>query len=155
MQTKPISLHNLMSSAEFKKKVDYIRGIGEQRLYEAIWDNVYMVYTPQYYTRTYELLNSVSSSVEYGTTSIKINVFCDSNKMNHFAHKPYGTPVYVPVLLDGGHTQEGYEGTRDMYHDYPATNFLNDAIKQIEKDLSKMLANVIITAFRPSKAYKL
>lgn len=155
MQVKQINLHNLMSSAEFKKKVDYIRGVGEQRLYEAIWDNVYANYDPIEYERTYQLLNSVTSSYKMGNNSFEIRVFCDPEKMHHIANKPYGMPVYVPVLTDDGHTQKGFEGTNDMYHDYPKRDFLNIAIKKIEQELQQMLITAIITvtASRNRKAY--
>jgi len=98
MQVQQINLHNLMSSTEFQKKVNYIRGIGEQRLYEAIWDNLYMSYSPKYYERTYQLLNSVSSSVKFNTTSFEIKVFCDSEKMDHFSVVD-GQPTYVGGLM--------------------------------------------------------
>jgi len=151
MQTKPISLHNLMSSVEFKKKVDSIRGIGEQRLYEAIWDNVYMVYTPKYYTRTYELLNSVSSSVEYGTTSIKIKVFCDSSKMNHFSVVDW-QQTYVAPLINYGFSWNGWEDTPyDYFHNRPESKFLEKAIEKIQNDMQKMLLDAVVVAFNSNK----
>lgn len=153
MQVKQISLHNLLSSADFKKKVDHIRGVGEQRLYEAIWDNLYATYTPQYYTRTYELLNSVSSSVEYGVTSVKIKVFCDQNKMNHFSVVD-DKPTYIGWLINDGFSWDGWEGTNDYFHDRPPSNFLEKAIKDIESDMQKMLLNAIVVAFNNGKRYR-
>jgi len=147
MQVKQINLHSLMSSVEFKKKVDYIRGVGEQRLYEAIWDNVYAVYTPQYYIRTYELLNSVSSSVEYGNSSIKIKVFCDSEKMNHFSVVD-GLSTYVAPLIDYGFSWYGWEDTTpDYFHNRPESKFLEKAMEQIQNDMQKMLLEAVIIAF--------
>jgi hypothetical protein len=154
MQVKPINLNNLMSSAEFKKKVDYIRGVGEQRLFEAIWDNVYATYTPQYYTRTHELLNSVTSSVEYTSKSIIIKVFCDQTKMNHYSVID-GLPTYVGWLINDGFSWEGWEDQSppDYFHNRPPSNFLEKAIKEIQQDMQKMLLDAIVVAFNNGKRY--
>lgn len=155
MQVKQISLHNLMSSAEFKKKVDYIRGVGEQRLYEAIWDNVYMTYTPKYYIRQYELLNSVSSSVKYNTTSIEIEVFCDQNKMNHYSVVD-GKSTYVGWLTNDGFSWDGWEDQSppDYFHNRPESKFLEKAIKDIKTDMQKMLLDAVVFAFNNGKRYR-
>lgn len=148
-----IDLKKILSSAEMLKQINVIRGIGEHRLREAIWDTVYASYSPKEYRRTFELLNSVSSEFKIDNNKVEIYVFCDSDKMNHFANKPYGMSVYVPVLLDSGHIQKGYEGTNDMYHDYPKRDFLNEAIEEIQKDMNKVLLKFIVRAIRSKKAY--
>jgi len=151
MQVKQMSLHNLMSSAEFKKKVDYIRGVGEQRLYEAIWDNLYMSYTPKYYERTYQLLNSVSSSVKFNTTSFEIKVFCDSEKMNHFSVVD-GQPTGVAPLMNYGFSWNGWEGTTpDYFHNRPESKFLETAMKKIQGDMQKMLLDAVVVAFNSNR----
>jgi len=152
MQVNQINLHNLMSSAEFKKKVDYIRGVGEQRLYEAIWDNIYATYTPQYYTRTYELLNSVSSSVKYNTTSVEIKVFCDSEKMNHFSVVD-GQPTYVAPLMNYGFSWNGWEDQSppDYFHNRPESKFIEKAIEKIQSDMQKMLLDAVVVAFNSNR----
>ena len=146
-----MSLHNLMSSVEFKKKVDYIRGVGEQRLYEAIWDNVYATYTPKYYIRQYELLNSVSSSVKYNTTSVEIKVFCDSEKMNHFSLVD-GQPINVAPLINYGFSWNGWEDTSyDYFHNRPESKFLEKAIEKIQGDMQKMLLDAVVVAFNSNR----
>jgi len=148
-----INLQKILSSPNMQRQINTIKHMGELRLTEAIWDNVYTKYKPEEYIRTYELLHSVSSSFKITGDTIEIKVFCDPDKMHHIANKPYGMPVFVPVLLDGGHTQDGYEGTNDMYHDYPKRDFLNKAIKQIENDMQQSLVTAIVTAIRTKKAY--
>ena len=151
MQVKQMSLHNLMSSAEFKKKVDYIRGVGEQRLYEAIWDNLYMSYSPKYYERTYQLLNSVSSSVKFNTTSFEIKVFCDSEKMDHFSVVD-GQPTYVAPLMNYGYSWNGWESTTpDYFHNRPESKFLEKAMEKIQGDMQKMLLDAVVVAFNSNR----
>ena len=152
MQVKQMSLHNLMSSVEFKKKVDYIRGVGEQRLYEAIWDNVYMTYNPKYYERTYQLLNSVSSSVKFNTTSFEIKVFCDSEKMDHFSVVD-GQPTYVGGLMNYGYSWNGWESQDppDYFHNRPESKFLEKAMEKIQGDMQKMLLDAVVVAFNSNR----
>jgi len=151
MQVQQINLHNLMSSTEFQKKVNYIRGIGEQRLYEAIWDNLYMSYSPKYYERTYQLLNSVSSSVKFNTTSFEIKVFCDSEKMDHFSVVD-GQPTYVGGLMNYGFSWNGWEDTTpDYFHNRPESKFLETAMKKIQGDMQKMLLEAVVVAFNSNR----
>jgi len=141
-----------MSSVEFKKKVDYIRGVGEQRLYEAIWDNVYMTYNPKYYERTYQLLNSVSSSVKFNTTSFEIKVFCDSEKMDHFSVVD-GQPTYVGGLMNYGYSWNGWESQDppDYFHNRPESKFLEKAMEKIQGDMQKMLLDAVVVAFNSNR----
>lgn len=144
-------LKKVISSADFMKQVNLIRHMGELRLTEAIWDNIYASYSPKYYTRQYELLNSVSSSFKIDGDSVEIKVFCDHNKMHHFSIVD-GQSTYIPPLLNYGYSWYGWEDqTPDYFHNRPESKFLEKAMEEIQKDMHKALINAVIVAFNSNR----
>lgn len=147
-----ISLKNLLLSADMQKQIDIIRGIGEHRLREAIWDNVYMTYTPKEYERTYQLLNAVSSDFTINGDIVEIKVFLDPTKMNHYSVID-GQSTYVPPLINYGFSWSGWEDQNppDYFHNRPESLFLEKAMKEIQNDMKKSLLNAIVTAINSNR----
>jgi hypothetical protein len=146
-----INLKKILSSTEFQKQIDIIRGIGEHRLREAIWDNIYMTYTPKEYKRTYELLNAVSSYYKIIGDTIEIKVYLDPDKMNHFSIVD-NQPTYVPPLLNYGFSWSGWEdSTPDYFHNRPESLFLEKAMEEIQNDMQKAVLNAVVIAFNSNR----
>lgn len=144
-------MKKLLSSADMQKQINNIRCIGELRLTEAIWDNVYAVFTPRYYIRTYELLNSVSSSFKIIGDQIEIKVFCDPEKMNHTSIID-NKPTYVAPLINYGFSWYGEEDSYlDYFHNRPASHFLEKAMEQIQRDMQEMLISAVVVAFNSNR----
>lgn len=145
------NLKQIISSPELQKKINNIRKIGELRLIEAIWDNVYAKYKPTDYRRTYELLHSVTSTFKVsenafdGNIDVIIKVFCDPEKMNHKGLDD--NPTYIPSLINYGFSWYEWEGEPvDYFHVRPESKFLEDFIDQLNKDLQGMMLDAVITA---------
>ena len=100
-----INLQKILSSPNMQRQINTIRHMGELRLTEAIWDEVYAKYTPTEYQRTYELLHSVSSSFKVTGDTIEIKVFCDPDKMHHFSVVDRES-TYIPALINYGFYQD-------------------------------------------------
>lgn len=67
---------------------------------------VYDAYSPIEYSRTYELLNSITIKVEKSKASQTIvSVYCDSTKMNHTSWSSGHPKVYVPTYVNDGKTR--------------------------------------------------
>ena len=103
-------LQKILTTTNMQRQITEIRRMGELRLTEAIWDNVYAVYTPKtdpnIWHRTYELLHSVSSNFKIIGDSIEIKVFCDPEKMHHFSIID-GESTYIPALINYGFSWYG------------------------------------------------
>lgn len=144
-------MKKLLSSDDMQRQINNIRKIGELRLTEAIWDNVYTAYKPEYYRRSYELLHSVSSSVKIYGDSVEIKIYCDPEKMNHYSVVD-GLPTMVAPLVNYGFSWHGYEDTEyDYFHNRPESKFLEDAMIQIQKDMNEMLVNAVVVAFNSNR----
>jgi hypothetical protein len=132
-----------------RNKLEIFKNIALKDFRTALWTNVYAVYSPKVYERTYSLLNAVSvSEVKQEGNTLYFDVYIDINKLNHTSvvsgHNYYnGKAIYSPALLDEGHRQEGYED-EDFFHNYPARNFMKKALEFIENDLKKSLVNIVI-----------
>jgi len=146
-----INLKKLLSSVEFKRQIDIIRGIGEHRLREAIWDRVYEAYEPKVYKRTYELLNSVTSSVDINGDNITIKVFLDHDKMNHFSVID-GERTYVPPIVNYGfYWPDWWDSKPDYFHNRPESKFLEEAMLEIQKDMQKAFLDAVVVAFNSNR----
>jgi hypothetical protein len=151
MAFSQFDLKKILSSADMQNQINLIRRMGELRLTEAIWDNVYASYKPKEYVRQYELLNSVTSTFEIHDDSVEIKVFCDPEKMNHFSVVD-GQPTYVPPLVNYGFSRSGWEETEpDYFHNRPPSYFLEDAMKEIQNDMHKALLNAVVVAFNSNR----
>jgi len=145
-------LQKLVSSnSNMQRQITSIRRMGELRLTEAIWDEVYATYKPQEYSRTYELLHSVSSSFKVTGDTIEIKVFCDPNKMHHFSVVD-GQSTYVPALINYGFSWHGMEDSYpDYFHNRPESKFLEKAIEQIQKDMNSALISAVVMAINSNR----
>lgn len=136
-------------SNKLKERLEMLKKIALEDFKKAIWINVYTKYKPKVYERTESLLNAVSvSEVKQDGNSIYFDLYIDINKLEHTSvvsgHNYYdGKAIYPPALVDEGHTQEGYEETRDMFHDYPARDFMEEVYLFIKSDLQKTLTNMV------------
>ena len=110
-------------------------------LREKVIENVYLNYTPKEYQRTYSLVNSLTAELKINGNNLMLNIFFDPAKLTHTSVVT-GEKVYIPPLLDEGHFQSGYS-TVDYFHNYPATNFISDAIEEIKNDLNAELLNIV------------
>ena len=141
-----IDLQKILTSTNMQRQITSIRRMSELRLKEAIWENVYSQYTPVQYTRTYELLNSVSSSFNITGDTIEIKIYCDANKMHHFSVVD-GQSTYIPPLINYGFSWHGMESSEiDYFHNRPESKFLETAINQIQSDMNTALVNAVVTA---------
>jgi len=146
-----IDLKKILTSTNMQRQINTIRHMGELRLTEAIWDNVYSTYKPMEYLRSYELLHSVSSSFKITGDTIEIKVFCDPDKMHHFSVVD-GEPTYIPSLINYGFSWHGMESsTPDYFHNRPESKFLEKAIDQIQKDMNSALVNAVIMAINSNR----
>ncbi|MFA5248821.1 MAG: hypothetical protein WC415_06460 [Patescibacteria group bacterium] len=148
-------MKKLLSSDDMQRQINNIRRMGELRLTEAIWDNVYAVYKPKtdpkIWHRTYQLLHSVSSSFKIIGNQIEIKVFCDPEKMDHYSIID-NQPTYVPGLINTGFYWSGWgESESDYFHNRPASHFLEKAMEQIQRDMQEMLINAVIVAFNSNR----
>ena len=146
-----IDLQKIISSPNMQRQINTIRHMGELRLTEAIWDNVYTKYKPEEYIRTYELLHSVSSSFKITGDTIEIKVYCDEKKMNHYSVVD-GRTTYIPPLINYGFSWHGQESsTVDYFHNRPESQFLEKAIDQIQKDMNIALVNAMVMAINSNR----
>jgi len=145
-----IDLQKILSSPNMQRQINTIRHMGELRLTEAIWDNVYSAHKTDY-ERTYELLHSVSSSFKITGDTIEIKVFCDPDKMHHYSLVD-GEPTYIPALINYGFSWHGMESyPQDYFHNRPDSKFLEKAIEQIQQDMNSALVNAVVMAINSNR----
>jgi hypothetical protein len=112
---------------EAQKEVVKVTKDAERLLKKNVQSGLYDKYTPKVYKRTNELKNSIVSkvSVNEGVT------YFDENLLNHTSVIT-GEPVgrFVPKWTDKGHDDGKGSG---MFHVFPARNFLDKTISQLEK----------------------
>lgn len=111
-------------------------------LKDSIKENVYDVYDPVVYSRTYELLNAVDiTDVKIYGNEISFSLFLNSDLMNHESIFNPEIEPYVPLLIEEGHVHKKY--TTPMFHRYPARKFIEKAIPQIEAELKKYIKDAL------------
>lgn len=145
-----INLQQIINSPHMQRQINTIRHMGELRLTEAIWDNVYSAHKTDY-KRTYELLHSVSSSFKITGDTIEIKVFCDPDKMNHYSLVD-GRQAYIPALINYGFSWHGMESyTEDYFHSRPSSKFLEKAMEQIQNDINSALISAVVMAINSNR----
>lgn len=113
------------------------------KLRRIIWENVYMRYDPIEYERTYELYNSISmSEIRLSPNgTFEFEIYIDAKKMNHTSVVTKKR-VYIGYFINDGHNNP--RRTRPWFHQYPGANFIEDAIKLIEKEVRARVRNAIL-----------
>ena len=138
-----IRVDNLISqlTLELKKEIERMKPYFIGKLRDQVMKNVYAVYTPKVYERTYALIDSITvSDVRIKGSTIEFEIYFDPTKLSHYSVVT-GDKVYIPPLLDEGHFQKGYSEV-DYFHVYPARNFLRDCIVELKNDLGRFLGDL-------------
>jgi len=102
----------------------------EQILREEIGRLVYDSYTPEVYERTFSLLESVDSKV---TENGELLIYINEGALDYYSVVDGSNQSKnVPFYLNYGHQDS--TGIDNMYHNYPARNFIESAAKRISKE---------------------
>jgi len=119
-------LFEAMLLAEAKLELEKITKDAKRLLKEKVQTEVYSSYSPTSYTRTNDLINSVTSTV----SETEGLVFFDESSIGHTsAVTGDKVGMYTPKFLDGGHSDGKGSG---MYHEYPERNFIDKTIVELE-----------------------
>lgn len=104
-----------------------------------VMEEIYNNYSPQQqYRHTYDLINSVNEEIE----DVQGYIYFDNGKL-HYRSAVTGENVspYVPYWLDKGHNDSS--PINNLYHHYPAKNFLQKTIDELESKYGKGCFEVI------------
>lgn len=135
---------------QLKPKLEMIQKIAEEELRNAIQKYVYDAYDPVEYDRTYQLLESVTSTeVEFDGKTVTFSVVLDREKMKHFSVVD-GEPTLVSPLIQYGHKQSGYTEV-DYFRVYPGKHMLEKAVKEIQEDLNKAAIDATVKVLNYKK----
>lgn len=138
-------INKMLNSTAFLSIVRDIEKEATQDLRDAVLKFHYQAYSPKEYERTYQFLNSIRSELTVGGNSIEMKIFFDQNLMNHKSVVD-GDGTFVPPLLYFGHTQSGYEGVNDYFHDYPGNkDWLIETAEKIKLNVSMKFKKAIVT----------
>jgi hypothetical protein len=124
----------LLTDKEIQKEMNlYIKQIqkrSEEILKEEIQKLVYEAYTPVIYERTYSLLNSVDSKV---TEDGDLLIYINEGDLNYTSVVDGSNQsMNVPFFVNYGHHDD--TGIDNMYHNYPARNFIESAAERISSE---------------------
>jgi calcineurin-like phosphoesterase len=116
---------------EMQKEIRVITKDAEKLLKKNVQSELYDAYTPKVYQRTNELKNAITSTIGFNEGI----AYFDNNLMNHT--NAYGDDVgmFVPKWTDMGHKNNN--GVDNMYNNYPARNYVDKTIKQLEEKYGK------------------
>lgn len=117
-----------------KRKLEILKQKAVQDLKNAVETNVYFRYSPIEYERTEQLIRSITASdIKVEGNQISFEVYFDPGKLSYYTfsgdttYKGLSLGHWVPYWLDEGHSQPGGQ--------YPAADFIADAIEKIKQDL--------------------
>jgi len=138
-------ISKMLNSTAFLSMVKDIEAEATQDLRDAVLKYHYQAYNPKEYERTFQFLNSIRSELVVSGFSIEMRIFFDENLMSHKSViDEEGT--YVPPLLYFGHTQFGYEGTNDYFHDYPGDRrWLDETAEKIKQKVNIKFKRAVTT----------
>ena len=123
----------------------------KQDLKDAVQKFHYDSYSPKEYERTFQFLNSINSEIIVNGFSVELKIFFDPNLMSHKSVVDGGA-TFVPPLLYFGHTQSGYEGINDYFHDYPGNKqWLDDTAKIIQQKINLKFKIAVVTILTNKK----
>ena len=127
-----------------KNRLEVLKSLVLEDFKKAVWINVYVKYKPEVYKRTYALINSLTvSEIKQDGNSIYFDVYFDKNKLtSHYSVVSGSHDIYIPPLIDEGHKQQGYDEA-DQFRNYPARNFMEEALIFIKSDLNKVLRDIV------------
>jgi hypothetical protein len=126
-----------------KQRLEVLKSLVLEDFKKAVWINVYVKYNPKVYERTYALINSLTvSEVKQEGNSIYFDITFDRSKLTHYSVVTGSSDVYIPPLIDESHKQQGYDKV-DYFHNYPALNFMEEALIFIKSDLNKVLRDMV------------
>lgn len=142
-----------LNSTVFLAMVKSIEAEATKDLKDAVLKYHYNAYSPKEYERTYQFLNSIRSEINVSGFGIEMKIFFDPKLMNHKSVVD-GGGTFVPPLLYFGHTQSGYEGVGDYFHDYPGNkDWLIETAEKIQLKAT-MKFKLAITQVITNKKYR-
>jgi len=124
---------------EFQRMVElYLESIKkrvEELMKEAIQSEIYDNYNPTVYQRTYTFLNSVVATIN---PEGELFVHVDLNEGDQYYSLVDGSPQYLNLnnFIESGHSDS--TGINNMYHNYPARNFLEKASELISQEFPEL-----------------
>ena len=132
----------LQMNQRLKLELKRIQIDAVNKLRKTIWENVYQRRDPIEYERTYELYNSISmSEIRLSPNgTFEFEIYIDAKKMNHTSVVTKKR-VYIGYFINDGHNHP--TKIRPWFHQYPGANFIEDAIKLIEKEVRARVRNAI------------
>jgi len=147
------AIDNLLTSSNFLNQLRAIQAVAVSDLQQAVQNTVYSIPASPDYTRTFDLLNSITAGdLIVSSNSIEFKVFFDPEKNRHtslFGSSKLGIAKgdYVDIadwLNDGFSWGGSCEGTNDRFHDRSAAHFMEQAIKEIQADLIARVQDAIV-----------
>lgn len=147
------AINNLLKSSSFLTQLRAIQAIAVSELQKAVQTTIYSIPASPNYTRTFDLLNSITAGdLTVTPNSIEFKVYFDSEKMRHTSL--YGSSKlgiakgsYVDIadwLNDGFSWGGDWEGTDDRFHDRSAAHFMEKAIIKIQADMAIRVKDAIL-----------
>lgn len=124
----------LISDKDIQNEMNlYIKNIQkrcEQILREEIGRLIYDSYSPSQYERTFSLLESVDSKV---TEDGSLLVYINEGALDYFSVVDGSNQSKnVPFYLNYSHQDS--TGINNMYHNYPARNFIESSAERMSKE---------------------
>ena len=113
----------LEMTRQLKEIVEY----GENILRKNIQELVYNSYNPTTYNRTFDLIGSIGHvfSIDNGI------IYFNASNIGHTNSKGSNVGSYTPKWIDEGH--EDSTGIDNMFHNYPARDFIDKTITMLEQ----------------------
>lgn len=152
----PISkaIDNLLKSPGFQQKVRAIQALAMSELQQAVQDKIYSQPEGSWYDRSYDFLNAIETTDLVVTpTTIDFKVIFNPEKMNHttlWGSEKYGLEPgdyiddrLVPWLNYGWDYSNHAPFTPVKLSIREETLFIEEAIKEIEKDIKQKVENLI------------
>jgi hypothetical protein len=119
---------------EYNKMVKQMSERIEQIWKEVIQNEVYDVYDPKEYERTFQLRDKVTSKLVNDT----LYVYADVDNMEYFSFGRQDKPVSADAVihfLDVGHdTYAPFEGDTDMLRHYPARHIIEKFANRVKQE---------------------
>ena len=152
----PISgaIDNLLKSSDFQQKVRAIQSLAMSELQQAVEQAIYSKPEGSWYHRTYDFLNAIETSDLIVTPStIEFKVIFNPEKMYHttiWGSEKYGLEPgdyiddrLVPWLNYGWDYSNQAPFTPISFSMREETLFIEEAIKEIEKDIKQKVQSLI------------
>lgn len=143
---------NVILTKRLRQRLEVIKKLAVEDLRAAVQTNVYDRRQPEFYQRSFQLLESITASdVRLNGNTIEFEIFFDNSKMNHTTLAGdtawNGKKLNVAFLVDQGHYNPKGSIVPGQpipwLDDYPGAEFIQAAIEKIKEDLRDVIKGLV------------